>query len=113
MRRVTASLALFVVMLAVFAPMARATVLRNADACSFKKQHRGTAISHRESSGASQHARCSPATLQATPAAPATLGARPLPSHPFVTEFYPDAESTDAAPRQANRAPPASDRSER
>lgn len=113
MRRITASLALFVVMLAVFAPMAHGTVLRNAHACCFKKQHSGTAIRQSESSDASQHACCNLATLHATPAAQTTLGARPLPSHPFVSEFYPDADSTDAAPNQANRAPPASEPSAR
>ena len=111
MRKVTAHLALLVVVLAVFAPVAHATVLRNAHACCFKRQHSATAIAHMNGTGSSdpmQHACCSLATLHATPAARTTLGARPLPAHPFVTEFYPDADSTDAAPNQANRAPPAS-----
>jgi len=113
MRRVTASLALLVVALAVLAPVAHATVLRNAHACCFKKQHSGTAVSRATSADPAQHACCSLATLNATPAAPTTMESRPQPAHPFITEFYPDADSSDAAPNQANRAPPASDPSER
>src|SRR2546423_15674451 len=113
MRRSIASLALLVVVLAVFAPLAHATVLRNAHACCFKKQHSGTAVSRATSGDPAQHACCSLATLAATPAARITLGARPLPAHPFITEFYPDADSTDAVPHQANRAPPTSAPSDR
>ena len=113
MRKVTASLALLVVALAVFAPVAHATVLRNAHACCFKKQHSGTAVSRANAADPAQHACCSLATLHATPAAPTTMVSRPLPAHPFVTEFYPDADSSDTAPNQANRAPPASAPSER
>jgi|GEM_PF-6032908 len=108
MRKVTATLALLVVALAVFAPVAHATVLRHAHACCFKKQHSGVAMSRATSGDASQHACCSLATLNAAATAGTTLGSRPLPAHPFVTEFYPDADSSDAPPSQANRAPPAS-----
>jgi hypothetical protein len=107
MRKVTASLALLVVALAVFAPVAHATVLRNAHACCFKKQHSGKAVSHATAADPAQHSCCSLATLHAAAAAPTTMGSRPLPAHPFVSEFYPDADSSDAAPNQANRAPPA------
>jgi hypothetical protein len=113
MRKVTASLALLVVGFAVFAPVAHATVLRNAHACCFKRQHSGTAVSRSTSADPAQHACCSLATLHATPAVRATLGSRPLPAHPFVTEFYPDADSSDSAPNQADRAPPAAARSDR
>jgi hypothetical protein len=116
MRKLAAHLALVVVVLAVFAPVAHATVLRNAHACCFRRQHSATDVAHVNGTGLAdplQHACCSLATLHATPAARTTLGARPLPAHPFVSEFYPDADSTDAAPNQANRAPPASYRSDR
>jgi len=113
MRKVTATLALLVVALAVFAPVAHATVLRNAHACCFKKQHSGVAVSRATAGDMSQHACCSLATLHATAATGTTLGSQPLPAHPFVTEFYPDADSSDAAPSQANRAPPATAPSQR
>src|SRR5438477_11824514 len=113
MRKLAAHLALVVVVLAVFAPVAHATVLRNAHACCFKQHHDATAIGRLSSMDTSQHACCSLATLHATPAARTTLCARPLPAHPFLTEFYPDADSSDAAPNQAGRAPPASARSDR
>ncbi|MDP9267763.1 MAG: hypothetical protein M3P27_05490 [Acidobacteriota bacterium] len=112
MRKVTASLALLIVAVAVFAPVAHATVLRNAHACCFKKQQSGRAVSRSTAADPAQHACCSLATLHATPAANKAQGSRPLPAHPFVTEFYPAADSSDAAPNQANRAPPASDPSE-
>ena len=113
MRKVTASLALLVVVLAVFAPVAHATVLRNAHACCFKKQHAGAAVGRQDSADPAQHACCSLATLAATPAAQPALSSRPQTSHPFVTEYHPDADSSHSVRRQADRAPPATDRSDR
>src|SRR3954469_22049388 len=107
MRRTGASLVLLVVMSAVFAPLAHATLTPNAHACCVKQHHRGaTTVRPGSSSDQSRHACCTLATLSATPAQGPKLSGRPLPAHPFVEEFYPAVESSDPIARESERAPP-------
>jgi hypothetical protein len=103
MRKTWASALLLVVALAVLAPLANATVLRDAHACCFK---------HRQQAGFStpmaQHNCCGHATL--TPASAVTRPAvttRPALAHPFLEEFYPSADSFDTSKDVSQRAPPA------
>jgi hypothetical protein len=103
MRRIWASALLLVVALAVLAPLAQATVLRDAHACCFK---------HRQQPGFStpmaQHNCCGHATL--TPAGALARPAstvRPATTHPFLEEFYPSADSSEPAENRAQRGPPA------
>ena len=113
MRKASASLALLVITLAVFAPVAHATVLRNAHACCFRQHHGESAILQASSGDAAQHACCSLATLHAASPARTALGGHRLPSHPFITEFYPDPDSSESSSHQADRAPPATDSPDR
>src|SRR5574340_382537 len=102
MRRTWASALLLVVAYAVLAPLANATVLRNAHACCFKHAQQPSV-----STPMSQHNCCGRATL--LPAGPVTRPAvttRPALAHPFLEEFYPSADSSDAASDVSQRAPP-------
>ncbi len=104
MRRTWASALLLVVAYAVLAPLANATVLRDAHACCFK---------HRQQAGFStptaQHNCCGRATLLPTgPIARPAVSTRPALVHPFLEEFYPSAASSDTSRDVSQRAPPAS-----
>ena len=103
MRRTWASALLLVVALAVFAPLANATVLRDAHACCRHRQQPGF------SAPMSQHDCCGRATLIPTgPVARPAVGTRPALAHPFLEEFYPSADSSDTSKDVSQRAPPAS-----
>ena len=113
MRRTIAITALLVVMAAVLAPMAQATIGAKSHACCLRQHHGAATMSALGSGDSGQHACCSAATLLTSAAPARAAGVKPLPTHPFITEFYPDADSSDSTPRQANRAPPTAVRSDR
>ncbi len=103
MRRTWASALLLVVAFAVFAPLANATVLRDAHACCHHRMQPGF------SAPMSQHTCCGHATLTPTgPIARPATTSRPALAHPFLEEFYPSADSSDTSKDVSQRAPPAS-----
>jgi hypothetical protein len=107
MRRCLASLLLLVVALAVFTPLAEATVLRNAHACCFKRRHGAAPAVTRSTGSPAQHACCGAATvLAATPAEPAAA-AQPLAVHALAAESAPAAGFSVLLARPSGRAPPA------
>ena len=105
MRRTWASALLLVVGYAVLAPLANATVLRDAHACCFKHHQQQAGFS----TPAAQHNCCGRATLMPTgPVTRPAVTTRPALAHPFLEEFYPSADSSDTSRDVSQRAPPAS-----
>jgi hypothetical protein len=106
MRRSLASLLLLVVALAVFTPLAQATVLRNAHACCFKRHHGAAPAVTRSGGDPAQHACCGAATvLVATPALPAAA-TQPLAVHALAAELARTAGFFGHLSRPSGRAPP-------
>lgn len=108
MRRSFASLLLLVLVAAMFAPLAHASLGKPAHACCVRRHHGGgKAASSSAPAESSRHACCTLALERvAAPAAP-PLAARPAAAHPVIEEFYPALESQDALARESERAPPA------
>ena len=107
MRRFLSSVLLLVVVAAVFAPAASASIAKNVHACCLKRHYDTNTLERQNSCGPMQHSCCGAtlnvaATLATRPAA----AVKPAASHPFLQEFYPDADSSDSVTRQAQRAPP-------
>jgi hypothetical protein len=110
MRRSLASLLLLVVALAVFAPLAEATVLRNAHACCFKRRHGDAPALSRSGGDPAQHACCGAATvLAATPSLPAA-DMQPLAAHGLAAELGRTSRISLHLSRPSGRAPPSSSR---
>ena len=106
MRRSLASLLLLVVALAVFTPLAQATVLRNAHACCFRRHHGDAPALSRSGGDPAQHACCGAATvLVATPALPAAA-VQPLAVHALAAEFTSATRFSARLSRPSGRAPP-------
>ena len=109
MRRSLASLLLLVVAVAVFMPLAQATVLRDAHACCFKRHHDAPAVS-RLGGDPAQHACCGAATvLVATPALPAAA-AQPLAVHALTAELSAATSFSVHLSRPSGRSPPSARR---
>ena len=108
MRRFLASLTLLVMVAAVLAPVAHASVTKDPHACCFKRHHDTTTVTRVMSMDPAEQDCCGTAILHAAAPAPSpAAAAKPALSHPFLVEFYPSADSSDSATRQAQRAPPA------
>lgn len=107
MRRACASLLLLVLMGAIFAPLAHASLTPRSHACCVKQKHSAATSIGQASADRARHACCTLALEgAAAPAAP-RLAARPLPAHPIIEEFYPSADSAEPIAHESERAPPA------
>jgi hypothetical protein len=108
MRRTWASALLLVLVAAMFVPLASASIPRDAHACCHKA-HDQAMFQRQMPCGPGQHSCCGATVMNvaAAPAARPMTAAKPAKSHPFLVEFYQDADSSVSATRQADRAPPA------